>query len=113
MSSIKTNQARKLLRCLEEFRRLDPEMPVQQVVTFLTVALNPGVSLVQIAAMTDQAESSASRNVAVFSKLNRHKEKGFALIEGVPDPMELRRKVHTLTPRGVQLYEKVTHMIGG
>ncbi len=104
---------RKALTILEDFRALDAEMPIQTAVTFMIVALNEGLALKDVADRLGMASSTASRNVAALSKHHRLGKQGHDLIENREDPMERRRKIHTLTPKGVAFRLKLNETMGG
>lgn len=93
----------RLFKAIEEFRKLDPEIPSQTINTFLYVAANEGCTMKDIASALGVAQSTMSRNVANLDKINRHHQPGLDLVRAVEDPAERRRKIVTLTPRGRQL----------
>lgn len=90
----------RMLAALEEFRKLDPEMPIQQAVTFLVIAANEGLSLREVAERTGQAHSSTSRNVAALGEVHRYGKPGHRVIAATEDPLERRKKTITLTHKG-------------
>jgi len=89
-----------LMRILEEFRKLDPDLPIQYALSFLTLASNEGLSLGELATRLGIAQSSASRNVAALSEWHSFGKPGLDLVEAKEDPRERRRKLVTLTPKG-------------
>lgn len=92
---------KKLDRVLMQFRTsIDPNVPAQLAQTFVAVALNERASLTQIAEVVGTALSTASRHLADLGNLNRKKESGYKLIHREQDPMELRKNIYTLTPKG-------------
>ena len=103
----------KIYRIIEEFRKLDPEIPSQAINTFLYIVLHEGCSVKDIGEALNLRQSSASRNVAMLSKMHRLRKPGFGLIEAREDPRERRRKVITLTPKGKRFLEDLDIHIGG
>lgn len=98
----------RLIRALEEFRKLDPEMPVQTVLTFLNVAAKEGLSGTELAARVDLSSSSISRNITAFAQVNRFKKPGYDLLDYREDTLgDARRKVVTLNARGRTFLERV------
>lgn len=94
----------KLVRVIEEFRKLDPEMPVQTALSFLYAAQlsekTGGVSIKDIGIALNVSSAAASRNV---SKLTEHGVKsvgGHGLLQTEEDPMYRVRKRIALTPKG-------------
>lgn len=89
------------LRLISAIRMIDPEMPLQQAHCFLIVAqAEDGLSLSEIAKKAEIGLATASRYIAALGKLNRHKEQGLQVIESFEDPMERRKKIIRLTPKG-------------
>lgn len=93
----------KLLGIIEEFRKIDPEMPMQRAATFVHVCLHEGCTMLEIVEAVGQSQASASRNVAALSKWQRQRRVGPDLINAEEDPYERRRKVVTLTSKGQRI----------
>ncbi|WP_207455845.1 MarR family transcriptional regulator [Azospirillum sp. SYSU D00513] len=89
-----------LVHVLEAFRRLDPDLPIQYALSFMTIARNEGLSIGELAERLGIAQSSASRNVAALSRWHSFGKAGLGLVQAVEDPRERRRKVVTLTDTG-------------
>lgn len=89
------------LKVLETFKNLDAEMPLQQARCLLLIAkAKDGCSLTELANKAGIGLATASRYVAALGKINRKKEQGLQLIEAFEDPMERRKKIIRLTPKG-------------
>jgi len=100
--------AQVLIAALQEFReKVDPEMPVQQLLTFLVAARTPGVTMQDVMKELYVSSASVSRNVAKLGRVDRHHEPGFDLVTAYEDPMERRRKVVEMTSHGKQLAKRV------
>jgi DNA-binding MarR family transcriptional regulator len=95
-----TKDLLKTWQAIEEFRKLDPEIPTQTVNTFLYAALHEGCTMRDLATALGVAQSTMSRNVSALSKVHRSGRPGLDLVRRDPDPYERRRVVVTLTPRG-------------
>jgi DNA-binding MarR family transcriptional regulator len=102
---------RKALRSIcgvaEQFWKLSPTMPVGEVVMFITVALNEGASLTELAALLDMKKATASRYLLDLSDKLRTGEKGYGLISRETDPAELRRNMYSLTAKGRSLVKQL------
>lgn len=85
---------------VEEFRKLDPELPTQTANTFLFIAMHEGCTMRELAQALGVAQSTMSRNVSALSKIHRLGKAGLNLVQRDPDPYERRRVIVTLTPRG-------------
>lgn len=99
-----------LFKAIEEFRKLDPEIPSQTVNTYLYVASHEGCTMKDIAEALGVAQSTMSRNISTLDKINRHHQPGLNLVNAVEDPNERRRKIVTLTPRGRQLMARLNEL---
>jgi DNA-binding MarR family transcriptional regulator len=102
-----------VVRVLEEFRRLDPDMPIQYALSFLTIARHEGLSMGDLAQRLDIAQSSASRNIAALSKWHSFGKEGHDLVEAHEDPRERRRKIVRLTARGHHLVAVLRALVAG
>ncbi len=87
-------------RVLEAFRTLDPDLPIQYALSFMTIAQNEGISIGELAERLGIAQSSASRNVAALSRWHSFGKAGLDLVSAQEDPRERRRKVVALTDKG-------------
>lgn len=100
-----------LVRVLEAFRVLDPDLPIQYALSFLTVARNEGMSIRDLSERLGIAQSSSSRNVAALSKWHSFGKAGLDLVQAVEDPRERRRKILTLTPAGQALADRLAELL--
>ena len=100
-----------LMHVLEEFRKLDPDLPIQYALSFLTLAQNEGMSMRELAERLGIAQSSASRNVAALSKWHSFGKPGLDLVQAEEDPRERRRKIISLTPKGHALIGTLREMM--
>lgn len=103
----------RLMRALEVFRELDPDMPIQYALSFLTLARNPGLSIRDLSERLGIAQSSASRNVAALSEWHSFRKPGHGLIQANEDPRERRRKIVTLTRNGEALLARLEAVMEG
>lgn len=89
------------LRILTGIAAIDPEMPLQQArCLFIVAQSEEGMSLSEIAKKAGIGLATASRYIGALGKINRHREEGLLLIESFEDPMERRKKIIRLTPKG-------------
>ena len=105
--------AKTTLRLLEELRKIDPEMQLQTASVFLYVAHNEGITMKDLGDQLGLAQSSCSRNVAYFSKINRKHKEGYDLLVAREDPAERRRKLVYLTPKGRRIVESLGIVLDG
>lgn len=98
-------------KLLEEFQVVDETMPIQLARTFLFIATHEGCSLTDVMKRTGWAQSTLSRHLLDLGKRNRNKQPGLNLIKSEKDPMELRKNVYTLTPRGRTLVQRLIGVV--
>ncbi|HLZ66230.1 MAG TPA: MarR family transcriptional regulator [Aliidongia sp.] len=113
VGSPKPDEITLVVRVLEEFRRLDPDLPIQYALSFLTIAQREGMSMGELAQHLGIAQSSASRNIAALSKWHSFGKAGHDLVEAHEDPRERRRKLVQLTPKGKRLVKILEAIMGG
>lgn len=88
------------LKILEEFRKIDPEMPMHMAAMFLIVANEEGITMKTLRERLGISQASCSRNVAALSNAHRLNKPGHDLLMATEDPVERRRKIVMLTPKG-------------
>jgi DNA-binding MarR family transcriptional regulator len=98
-----------ILKCVAELRKIDSEMPLPQVhcLFLLAKAGETGMSLTELSKAAEIAMATASRYIGNLGKINRFKEEGFNLVEAYEDPMERRKKIIRLTPKGRVLINRL------
>ncbi|HYD98556.1 MAG TPA: MarR family winged helix-turn-helix transcriptional regulator [Alphaproteobacteria bacterium] len=106
-------QIDRLIEVLEEFRKLDPDMPIQYALSFLTLAQGENLSIRELAERLGIAQSSASRNVAALSEWHSFAKPGHHLVVAREDPRERRRKIVSLTAKGEHLLARLEALMSG
>lgn len=101
------NPGATVVQMLEAFRKLDPDLPIQYALSFMTIAQNEGISIGELADRLGIAQSSASRNVAALSRWHSFGKAGLDLVQAQEDPRERRRKIVTLTDQGRAFLEEL------
>lgn len=96
---------------VEELRKFDPEMPAQTVNLFLLVCMHPGITQKDLAIRLGVSQASISRNTAALSKVHRLNTPGHDLVVATEDPVERRRKVVHLTPKGRRVMEAIEKVL--
>jgi DNA-binding MarR family transcriptional regulator len=90
---------------------IDPLVPTQLVQAFLTVALEEGMTLTDIAEKLGTNLSTASRQLLDLGERNRKMEPGYMLVNRVVDPNNLRVNRYTLTPKGKLLVDELVDIM--
>lgn len=97
---------------LQEFRKLDPEIPLQTASAFMLVASRPGVSMDEIGRTLNMSQASVSRNVAALSVMQKKDKPGHGLVQAKEDPEDRRRKLVDLTEKGTVIASRVAALVG-
>lgn len=98
-------------RILDEFRRLNPNMPVAQIQAFLLVALDDGHGMTEIAGKVDVKPSTASRYLLDMGIPRADDDGAYGLIERGIDPQNTRKARYTLTKKGQRLVQAITAVL--
>jgi len=109
---IRPDEIATVTRVLEAFRTLDPDLPIQYALSFMTIAQNEGISIGELADRLGIAQSSASRNVAALSRWHSFGKAGLDLVSAQEDPRERRRKVVALTDKGRAFLDELRGIVG-
>ena len=111
LSEVERKAMRNLMGTLAVFTKLRNTMPLQYVMTFLSVAYEEGLSVNDYAARANVSTSVMSRHLLDIGDRNRHMTEGFGLVSYRANPMELRKHEYHLTPKGKALaYEIIRNM---
>src|SRR4029077_1920341 len=92
------NQDEMHLRALHLFHALDPvrEMPVNKLMTLLTVAWKEGLTVDEYAKRAGISPTTMSRHLLDLGEIDRTKQPGLGLVEGRTNVTNQREKVYEL-----------------
>lgn len=104
---------RKCLRVMEEFKKLDPEMPLQQMITLIEVALSTedGITVSDLAVRVGNSQSSASRHVAILGDYGRRNTPALQVVKATVNPMDRRSQTVKLTPKGQRVIDQLVEVL--
>ena len=113
-SRIAVNQA---LQVLEIFRDLDQEMPIGEAVSFLLIAngqtrAGGGLTVTELGRLGGFALATASRYMKSLSLKNRRGEPGHEIVTDERDPLDERRKVLRISPKGGRVIHRIQQALG-
>ena len=103
----------RLMAVIEIARAEDPVMPIQMLQTLLAVARQPGITMQELGEILGTSQASCSRNVAALGKWHKFGEPGLDLVDAIEDPVERRRKIIFLTPKGRARVQEVLSAMTG
>ena len=115
LMAIDRKTLQKLIRAVEEFRKFDPEMPVQTVLSFLytaSLADKPdGVSIKDIGVALGVSSAAASRNISKLTEFGVKSQGGHGLLTTEEDPMFRVRKRIALTQKGKRVLNTLMEIV--
>lgn len=101
----------RLILILEEFRKVNPEMAIQQALTLLTAASEPGLTVTDLAKKAGLGLASTSRHVEVLGPHRPAKNIGLGLLSDDFHDTDRRRKIIRLTPAGQRTVKSLIDLI--
>jgi|9_EtaG_2_1085328.scaffolds.fasta_scaffold01371_3 hypothetical protein len=104
----------KLIKVLDEFKKLDSEMQVPTILAFLYPCLatkEKPMTIKKVAQLSGMQQSSASRNVMAHTDVNRAKKKGHETLRTYENPMYRIEKNVELTTKGEWLRDKIISIL--
>jgi DNA-binding MarR family transcriptional regulator len=97
-----------VLDALRTLRRIDEEMPAQQVMTLLFVSMHPdGVGMKDIAEKVGLSQSATSRNVSILGPEGYMQKPGLKLVDRHDHPSDSRQRIVRLTAKGERVIEEL------
>lgn len=102
-----TMTASKILRIIREFRKMHRDISAQVIEVYLTVAMNEGIQVHQIAEKMGVASATASRHCAFLGKVDRRRNPGLDLIVVTEVYDDRRFKECKLTTKGKMVLESL------
>lgn len=100
-----------LIKILQHFRELDPDVPVSTILCFLWLMENPGMTVGDAVKFLGLTKQSASRNMANLTHRRDKNKAGMDLVIVTPDPQDIRVKRHMLNDRGKELAQAVKEIL--
>jgi DNA-binding MarR family transcriptional regulator len=108
-----TKNLQKLVLSVQEFQKFDKEMSTQAMLTFLLVAMWPGITAKELAERVETSQSWMSRIIGLLGKDGVRGREGYNLVTKVPDPRDPRRYVMHLTAKGKRVCETLVELHSG
>ena len=123
---VENKTARRFISFIEEFRKLDANMQVQQITLFLNVVAQPDLTIQEYAKRSGLGVGGPiTRNLDALSETKKVPKKnpetgeavitlvpGHNLVEVYEDPMDRRYKRVRPTKRGLLVYNTLVQLLG-
>ena len=103
----------KLAQAIEHFRTYDKEIPAQVIATFLYVASHDDCLKSDLEKELMFSTASGSRNTDWLSDFHRLNKAGLGLITKQRDPLNRRRHLLKLSPKGRILAKQLKQILYG
>lgn len=104
-----------LVGVMENFRKLDIELPIQYATSFLLIGLHEdkedGLSVQDLEGLINLSQSATSRNVQALSKWFKPNIPGHDLVESFENPMDRRKKIVRLNTKGKNLFNNLLRFL--
>jgi hypothetical protein len=100
------------LHVLEPFRTIRRTIPMQYLYSFLLVALDEGLGVMEYAKKAGVAQSVMSRNLLDLGDRARGGGPGYGFVTMRQDPLNLRRHQVVLTDKGLAVAGQIMHATG-
>jgi DNA-binding MarR family transcriptional regulator len=110
-----SQEIRTAIRVLEEFKRVDPDITLSAMLTFLYAVERDGQAgnQYEIDQRLDMSGATTSRAIAHWLDYKRPRVAGLHMMESVPDPEDRRYRMITLNRRGLDFAAKVENAVNG
>lgn len=102
---------KKLIKIIDELRKLDPELPSQTIVVLLEVMISQRVTQKDLLDAVKMNSASLSRNVAALSGVKSFGKSGAGVVKSFEDPQDRRCKIVELNHKGEALRAKILHLL--
>lgn len=106
---------RTVIRVLEEFKKVDPDITLPSMLTFLYAVERDGQAgnQFEIDKRLDMSGATASRAIAHWLPFKRPRVEGLNMMDSAPDPEDRRYKMITLNRRGLEFAKKLEDAVDG
>lgn len=110
-SGLPPSSSGRLRAALMVLNTVGANMTIGAAISFLTVATFENHSAREYGEMLGLSSSTMSRHLLDLGEMNRKREPGMMLIEQRPDPMDRRRSLYRLTPKGRGLITAILQVL--
>ena len=110
-----TPETRAIIRVLEEFHEVDPDITLPSMLAFMYVNERDAQSGNQnyVERRLNMTNATTSRAIAHWSEFKRPRVEGLNMVVSIPDPEDRRYKRITLTRKGLDFIDKLKDAFNG
>lgn len=107
--------ATKLIDALDEFRKVNQNITANQIITFLNIALQEGISQSELEEKTGLHNATVSRICAILSDrgLKARSQEALDLIRIIPGEEDFRTKAQVLSHKGRLIFNGLRSIMKG
>jgi len=99
-------------RSLGLFQALRQDIPASVIEAFITVARDPGKTMVEYAKVLGTGPSTMSRQLRDLTERDRFGNPGYMLLEAQGNAVDTRQKNYLVTQKGARLVDQLVALIG-
>lgn len=103
--------ANRVIRLLNEFKKLDPKISLDEVYLFLEIARTPDQRLAQLEKSTGLNQPKLSRAASHLGQYEKLNQQGLGLVDFRADPENLSAKLFRLTRKGDLVLDSISHIL--
>ena len=102
-----TKQINQAIKIVEEFRKIEANIPSQVIQVFLEIAREPGIATRDMFHRANISPASGSRALAFLSEKHRSGKAGMGLISTERHPDDWKTLICRMTPKGDRLLRDI------
>lgn len=108
-----TPETRAIIRVLEEFHKIEPDITITSMLALLYVNEKDGQSGNQtyVSSQLKMTGATASRAISYWAPYKSPRVKGQDMLESIPDPVNRRYRQVTLTRKGLDFIGKLKEAV--
>lgn len=108
-------EIRTAIRVLEAFKKIDPDITLPSMLTFLYTVERDGQAgnQFEIDQRLNMSGATASRAIAHWLDFKRPRVAGHNMMVSTPDPEDRRFKMITLSRKGLDFVDKIKEAVNG
>lgn len=106
-----TSWVKRLVKIIEEFRKVNPDITANQMLVLLRIGERPGVTQKELADLTNMKDGTISRICALMSNRGHQQREGLDVIAIKDVPTDYRAKGQYLVKDGKKMFASVKRLM--